>query len=54
MPSFLSKLSDWDILDMAEGLRYPSSLEKEMAVRLRRLLEAEREKIFNQQRSDKK
>lgn len=50
MAGYLTKLSDWDLLDMAEGVRYPTTLEKEMAVRLRRLLEAERERVFNRKK----
>ena len=47
MPGYLKTLSDWDLLDIAEGLRRPTTLEEEMAIRLRRLLESEREQIFN-------
>lgn len=54
MAGYLTKLSDWELLDMLEGLRYPTSLEKETAKRLRRLLEAEREHIFNQEKENQK
>lgn len=52
MPGYLTKLSDWDLLDVAEGLRFPTSIEVELSKRLRQKLEREREQIFNQQRKE--
>ena len=46
MPGYMETCSDWDLLDMVEGLRYPSTLEREMAKRFRRLLEEERKHQF--------
>lgn len=40
--SLISTLKDWELLDMAEGLRYPTTLERELAKRLRQLLEEKR------------
>lgn len=42
MSRYTETCSDWDLLDMVEGLRYPSTLEREMAKRFRRLLEEKR------------
>lgn len=49
----LQAFSDWDLLDMVEGLRYPSTLERELAKRFRQRLEAEREKNFNHEEKEK-
>ena len=46
MSRYMETCSDWDLLDMVEGLRYPSTLEREMAKRFRRLLEEERKHQF--------
>lgn len=49
MAGYIDVCSDWDLLDMVEGLRHPSTLEKEMAKRFRRLLEQERQRKFETQ-----
>lgn len=35
-------LNDWDLLDMAEGLQQPTTIEREMTKRFRQRLEVER------------
>lgn len=46
MSRYMETCSDWDLLDMVEGLRYPSTLERELAKRFRRLLEEKRKRQF--------
>lgn len=46
MSRYMETCSDWDLLDMVEGLRYPSTLERELAKRFRRLLEEKRKHQF--------
>lgn len=44
--SFIKVCSDWELLDMVEGLRHQTTLEQEMAKRFRLRLEAERKARF--------
>ncbi len=39
--SFIKVCSDWELLDMAEGLQFPTTLEQELAKRFRLRLEEE-------------